>query len=274
MKEAGIILEKVRKETPMVHHITNWVVTNFTANITLALGASPIMAHASEEVEEIAAIAGSVVLNIGTLTPPLVEAMILAGKKANESDVPVVLDPVGVGASQLRTQSVRKILQEVKVDILRGNMSEMAIVAGEDVKIRGVDATAEDVDGGRIAVQLADKIDSTVCITGAVDYISDGKMLYKIGNGHPFLTQVTGTGCAATGVVAAFAAMEKDMPLAAASALAFFGLAAEKAAEGAEGPGIFAARLLDSLYNITPQDLEEGARIETEDLRGKNERKT
>jgi len=256
-------LERLREQTPLIHHITNWVVTNFTANITLAIGASPVMAHAAEEVEEMASVAGALVLNIGTLTPALVEAMIKAGQAANKNGVPVVLDPVGTGATRLRTESVRRLLQEIKVDILRGNLSEVASAAGEKVAIRGVDSTASGIDPARLAPALARRLRSTVVVTGPVDYCSNGKMVYKVENGHPLLAKVTGSGCAATAIVASFAAVERDYLLAAASALSVYGLAAEKAAKHAPGPGSFAIRLLDELYNLNIESIAEGTRIKS-----------
>ncbi len=268
MTITGFQLTRLREKTPLVHHITNWVVTNFTANVTLALGASPVMAHALEESEEMAQLADALVLNIGTLTLPVVEAMVRAGKKANERGVPVILDPVGVGATSLRTRSTSRILEEVKVSVLRGNLSEIASIAGEDAKTRGVDSVASGIDPARLALVLTQRLGCTVAITGAEDHVTDGHTLYKVGNGHPLLSQVTGTGCSATSIIAAFAAVEADMAKAAATGLAFFGLAAERAAEGSTGPGTFASRLLDEIHCITPSDLERGARVESERVGG------
>ncbi|MEW6081153.1 MAG: hydroxyethylthiazole kinase [Bacillota bacterium] len=261
MHAAGEHLKRIRERTPLIHHITNWVVTNFTANVTLALGASPVMAHAPEEVEEMASCAGALVINIGTLTLPLVETALRAGRAANASGVPVVLDPVGAGATRLRTESASRILNETKVNVIRGNLSEVASLAGEDVAIRGVDSAATGIDASRLAFSLARRLDCTVAVTGPVDWISDGNGLYSVHNGHPLLGRVTGTGCAATAVVAAFAAVEKDLASAAASGLAFFGLAAERAAKEAPGPGTFATRLLDEIYAISQEDLARGARV-------------
>jgi len=264
VKIDGVSLRRLRQQTPLVHHITNWVVTNFTANITLALGASPVMAHAVEEVEDMARMANALVLNVGTLTTGIVDSMIRAGRAANSAGIPVVLDPVGVGATRLRGDSVARILREVKVDIIRGNLSEIATQAGEEAKTRGVDSVATGIDPARLAPALARSLGCTVAITGPVDYASDGHVLYRVKNGHPLLGRVTGTGCAATSVVAAFAAVDQDYARATATALAFFGLASERAAQGSTGPGTFASRLLDEIYRVTPEDLAEGARVELE----------
>ncbi len=262
MKITGVQLKTLREKTPLVHHITNWVVTNFTANVTLALGASPVMAHALEEVEDLARTANALVLNIGTLTLPVVEAMVRAGRAANDVGIPVILDPVGTGATRLRTETTARILREVKVDILRGNLSEIASTAGEEARIRGVDSVAGGIDPSALAPALARRLGCTVVVTGPVDHISDGHVLYKVRNGHPLLGRVTGTGCAATAVVGVFAAVDRDFPLASAAALAFFGLAAERAAVGDPGPGTFASRLLDELHRLTPADVEAGARVD------------
>ncbi len=264
--KAFALLTKVREQTPMVHHITNLVVTNFTANTTLAMGGSPVMAYAAEEVEEMAAVAGALVLNIGTLTPELIEAMVLAGQAANRASVPVVLDPVGNGATRLRTESTRRLLEEVEVDILRGNLSEVAGVAGKEVAIRGVDSTAEGVNGGKIALDLAAELGCTVAITGVSDFVSDGSRVFKVDNGHSLLTYITGSGCGATGAVALFAAVDedRDYALAAASALACYGLAGEMAAKGAEGPGSFSAQFMDRLYLLDEKDLKQGIKISLE----------
>jgi len=262
VEAAGEQLKRIRGGTPLVHHITNWVVTNFTANVTLALGASPVMAHAPEEVEEMASNAGALVINIGTLTLPLVEAALRAGKAANASGVPVVLDPVGAGATKLRSESAARILDEVKVSIIRGNLSEVASLAGERVAIRGVDSAATGIDPSRLASSLAQELRCTVAVTGHVDWVSDGDTLYGVYNGHPLLARVTGTGCATTAIVAAFAAVETDLAMACASGLAFFGLAAERAAKDSPGPGSFAVKLLDEICRLPPEDLACGARIE------------
>ncbi|MEW5954460.1 MAG: hydroxyethylthiazole kinase [Bacillota bacterium] len=260
-KKCTDIFQLLRARRPLIHHMTNLVVTNVAANATLALGASPVMAYAREEVAEMARVAGALVLNIGTLDLPQVENMILAGRAANEAGVPVILDPVGAGATTLRTDSASRIMREVKISIVRGNASEISIIGGYGGRVKGVDAEAAPEDMARVARELAGRLQATVAITGAVDYISDGSRVLAVENGHPLLTLVTGTGCMATGTVAAFAAVESDHLLASAAALGCYGLAAEQAAASAGGPGTFQALLFDSIYNMTLEILEQGLRI-------------
>lgn len=255
------VFKELKAKRPLVHHMTNLVVTNSTANAALAIGASPIMAFAREEVADIARISGALVLNIGTLDLALVETMIVAGKAANEASVPVILDPVGAGATALRTDSTMKICEQVKISIIRGNASEISILGGFGGKVKGVDADSATENVAQAALKLGQKLQSTVAITGAVDYISDGKRVLAVSNGHPLLTLVTGTGCMATGTIAAFAAVESDYLVASAAALGYYGLAAEQAAAMAGGPGTFQALLFDSLYNISPEELAKGLRI-------------
>lgn len=258
------ILRKVRKEVPLIHHITNVVVTNVTANVTLAVGASPVMAHALEEVQEMAGAAKALVLNIGTLTPKLVEAMILAGKSANTCSIPVVLDPVGAGATSLRTESARRIMSEVKISILRGNEAEVSVIGGFGGTIRGVDSVSGHHNKRALVRETARKLACTVAVTGATDFVSDGERVAIVENGHPMLRHVTGTGCMATAVVGAFAAVESDMLLATAAALAYYGYAAERAAARSGGPGTFQAALFDRLFNMTPEELASGSRVRLE----------
>ncbi|AIM14993.1 hydroxyethylthiazole kinase [Neobacillus sedimentimangrovi] len=250
-------LQKVREVNPLVHNITNVVVTNFTANGLLALGASPVMAYAAEEVKEMAQLASSLVLNIGTLNPQTVESMILAGKAANEKETPVLFDPVGAGATQYRTETARKIMNEVKVSIVRGNAAEIANVVGENWKIKGVDAGEANGDVVNLAIKAAQKLNCVVVITGKDDVITDGTTTYLVSNGHPLLTKVTGAGCLLTSVIAAFAGVEKDLLRASTAALTFYGIAAEKAAKktAEQGSGSFQIELLNQLAMVTPEEL-------------------
>jgi len=263
-QRAPEVLRRVREQAPLVHHITNVVVTNITANVTLAVGASPVMAHALEEVRDMAGAARALVLNIGTLTPELVEAMILAGRTANERSVPVVLDPVGAGATPMRTESVRRILSEVRVSVLRGNEAEVSVIGGFGGTIKGVDSVSGHHDKAALACETARKLGCVVAVTGATDFVSDGRRLALVENGHPMLRHVTGTGCMATSVVAAFAAVEEDALVAAAAGLAYYGYAAERAAAKSEGPGSFQAALFDCLFNMTPEELAHGLKVRME----------
>jgi hydroxyethylthiazole kinase len=257
-------LTKVREQNPLVHNMTNEVVTNFTANGLLALGASPVMAYAIEEVADMAKIAGTLVLNMGTLNAGLVEAMIVAGRSANAHGVPVIFDPVGAGATAYRTETARRILKDVKISIIRGNAAEIANVIGESWEIKGVDSGSQ--AGGNselLAVKAAKKLDTVVVITGKEDVISDGENGYVIQNGHPILTRVTGTGCLLTSVIGAFAAVEQNLLTAGASALIFYGVAAELAVEGTggAGPGSFQIEFLNQLSKVSSSDIDRLGKI-------------
>nr|WP_263327459.1 hydroxyethylthiazole kinase [Neobacillus sp. Marseille-Q6967] len=253
------ILQKVREVNPLVHNITNVVVTNFTANGLLALGASPVMAYAAEEVADMAKIASSLVLNIGTLNPQTVESMILAGKAANEAKIPVIFDPVGAGATRYRTETAQRILKEVKVTVVRGNAAEVANVVGEKWEIKGVDAGTGNRNIVELAIIAAQKLKTTVVITGKEDVITDGVTTYTVANGHPILTKVTGTGCLLSSVIGAFSAVENNPITASVAALAFYGVAAEKAANrtSEKGPGSFQIEFLDQLSQVTAEDLKQ-----------------
>lgn len=243
-------LEQIRTKKPLVHHMTNMVVMNMTANATLAIGALPVMSHAKEEVAEMVSMAGCLLLNIGTLTPELIDSMIVAGKKANELGVPVVLDPVGAGATTLRTDAARRILDEVKVTIVRGNAGELGVVAGKGGEVKGVESMGVKGDIAEVGRALAARRGATAAITGKRDVITDGKRVAFVDNGDVMLTRITGTGCTSTTLVAAFAAVEPDSVVAATSALVCLGIAGELAAAKAAGPGTFYAALLDALYSL------------------------
>ncbi|RAU99549.1 hydroxyethylthiazole kinase [Paenibacillus sp. YN15] len=245
-------LIKVREQKPLVHNITNVVVTNFTANGLLALGASPVMAYAKEEVADMAKIAGALVLNMGTLDEAVVHAMHVAGRSANAHGVPVIFDPVGAGATPYRTDTARQMMNEVKLSILRGNAAEVANVIGESGTIKGVDGGDTAADAVDLARQAARKLDCVVVVTGPDDIVSNGSITWKISNGTPLLTQVTGTGCLLTSVIGAFAAVEKDLVKAAVSALAYYGVAAEEALKvsGSDRPGTFQVEFLNQLHQV------------------------
>jgi hydroxyethylthiazole kinase len=259
----GETLAAIRERKPLIHQITNYVVMNETANATLALGALPVMAHAPEEVEEMAGIASALVLNIGTLSEHWIEAMLLAGGAATARQIPVVLDPVGVGATQYRTTTARQILDLVHVTVLRGNAGEVATLVGADAEVRGVESMATGIEPAELAREAARRLEVVASVTGPVDHVSDGERLLAISNGHPLLAAVTGTGCISTALTGCFLAAKPDAPLeAAAEALAAYGVAAEDAAAGAEGPGTFHARLYDALAALDPATLDERVRIE------------
>jgi len=256
-KKTVEILNKIRRQKPLIHHITNFVVMNSTANVTLAIGASPIMAQAHEEMETISAFSNALNLNIGTLNPYWVDSMLIAGKAAGQRGIPIILDPVGSGATPLRTSAAKKILSELPVTVVRGNASEvMSLFANEEeIKIRGVDSL-ETVDAVRNGAKiLAKALKKVIAITGEVDFITDGTNDIEVHNGHPMFGMVTGTGCAATTAIACFCAVEKDQLAATACALGYYGLAGEEAAHVSNGPGSFQMALYDALYNMTEETM-------------------
>jgi len=257
------LFSRVRKERPLVFHITNYVTVNDCANITLCAGGAPVMADAAEEVEEMAAIASALVLNIGTLNRLQVESMELAGSMANDRKIPVILDPVGAGATQYRTRTVQRLLDTLDISILKGNAGEIGVLAGAEATVRGVDSHGLAGNPLEIARDYAESAGLTVVISGAVDIVSDGKHTLLVGNGHPMMGSLSGTGCMAASVTGVFAAESKDTVLASAAAFAAFGIAGERAAAGARGPCSFRTALLDELAALTPDDLARAARIKT-----------
>lgn len=260
-QQAAANLNKLRETRPLVHNITNFVVMNFTANILLAAGASPVMAHAENEVEEMVGFARALVLNIGTLTDDWVDAMVKAGQKATSLGVPIILDPVGAGATALRTTAAKRILAETSVSLVRGNASEILALAGAQANSKGVDAADSVEQATEQAIRLAAELKVPVAITGPQDLITDGSRVIRVNNGHPLMSCITGTGCGATAIIGAFSGVDPDPVSAAATALSYYGLAGERAAVDASGPGSFMIRFLDALYNLTPEELERDARI-------------
>lgn len=260
-ERAAAAFARLRQEKPLLHHITNLVVMNDTANVTLHLGALPVMAHAREEVEEMVGLAGALVLNPGTLNPAWVKAMLAAGTAAQARGIPIVLDPVGAGATTLRTETNRQLIQTLRITVVRGNAGEVGALAGAGGEVKGVESVGGPEDVAGVARQAAQSWGSVVAITGKRDIVSDGTQVLAVDNGHRWLTTLTGTGCMATTAIAAFVAVEKDALLAAAGALAAFGLAAELAAAHAAGPASFKVALFDQLYHLTPEQLAAGARI-------------
>jgi hydroxyethylthiazole kinase len=258
----GTTLRTIRERKPLVHQITNYVVMNETANATLALGALPVMAHAREEVEEMVRLAGALVINIGTLSPHWVDAMLLAGRTANEADVPVVLDPVGAGATTYRTETARRILLDVDVSVLRGNAGEIATLVGVEAEVRGVESMGTANEPAELARTAARTLGLVASVTGAIDHVSDGERVLAVANGNELLAAVSGTGCMSSAITGCFFAAKKDEPLeAGAEALAAFGVAGEEAARDAKGPGTFHVNLYDALAALEPETLDERARI-------------
>ena len=264
MTEAMIaLLAQVHERHPLVHSITNYVTMKTTANALLAFGAAPVMAHALEEVEEMAQQSGALVLNIGTLSESWTAAMFKAGAAARAAKVPIVLDPVGAGATHLRTNTSLRLLAEVRPQVVRGNASEIMALAG-DGGARGVDARHGVGEAEVAAREVAARSGAVVAVTGADDFICDGGSgrTAWVRNGHPLMARITGSGCAVTALVAACCAVEPDHFRATVTALCLFGLAGEAAAEEAAGPGSFEMRLYDALDALDQAQIRRSARVE------------
>ena len=263
MISAGTTLRTIREQKPLVHQITNYVVMNETANATLALGALPVMAHAIEEVEEMVGLASALVINIGTLSERWVDAMLRAGAAATARGIPIVLDPVGAGATAYRTETARRILDTADVTVLRGNAGEVATLVGAEAEVRGVESMSVGVAPADLARAAARSLGVVASVTGPVDHVSDGERVFAVANGHALLAAVTGTGCMSSALTGCFLAGKPDAPIeAAAEALAAFGVAAEDAAAVAHGPGTFHAALYDALYALDPATLDAHTHID------------
>lgn len=270
MKEC---MDNVRKNVPLVHNITNYVTVNDVANILLACGGSPIMSDEPEDVEDITSVCGGLNINIGTLHQSSIEGMLLAGKKANELGHPVLLDPVGAGASRLRTDTALRIMKEIKLTVIRGNISEIKTLAYGSGTTRGVDADVADAvteetlnDAIAFVKNFARKTSCIIAVTGAIDLVSDGEICYVIRNGRPEMGKITGTGCQLSGMMTAYVTANQEKPLeAAASAVCIMGLAGEigwsRMQEG-DGNATYRNRIIDAVYQMTGEDLERGAKYE------------
>jgi len=270
--EIAKLLNVVREKSPLVHHITNYVTVNDCANIVLAIGASPVMADEIEEVLDMVSIANTLIINMGTLNKRTVESMLATGKKANELGIPVVFDPVGVGATEYRTKTARTILDEVKISVLTGNISEIKVIAGLGGATKGVDASEEDMAGfenldgvGKLASSLAQELDCVVGITGAIDIISDGHKTFSVHNGHEMLSTITGTGCMCTSLIGSFCGATDDYLNAVTAGTVSMGVVGERAYEALKaeniGSGSFRVKLIDMVFNLSSEDLAEEAKI-------------
>lgn len=256
------LLAAVREQRPLIHHITNSVTINDCANITISTGAAPVMAEAPEEVADMVAAAGALVLNIGTLSAAQVDAMLIAGRRANDLGIPVILDPVGAGATPFRTETVHKLLDALEIAVLKGNAGEIGVIAGTGGSVRGVDSGGVAGDPVETARACARLTGTVVSMTGAVDVVTDGDRVFLVRNGNPAMDRLSGTGCMASSVTAAFVAVADDYAVASAAALAAFGRAGERAAAGARGPYSFRTGLFDELAGLSADDLARNARIE------------
>ncbi|WP_394870457.1 hydroxyethylthiazole kinase [Clostridium butyricum] len=254
------LLNRLKNKKPLIHNITNYVTVNDCANILLAIGASPIMADDLKESADITSIASALVINIGTLNERTIESMIASGKKANELNIPVVLDPVGAGASSFRNETTKRILEEIKISVLRGNMSEIKFIAGLESETKGVDASESDLksysdEGIRVAKSLAKRFNCTVAITGVCDIVSDGEKSVTIENGTKMLSNVTGTGCMTTALVGGYLGAcetKEDLFIAAISGIVSMGICGEIAEEraGNIGLGSFHMAIIDAVSNL------------------------
>ncbi|AHM57393.1 hydroxyethylthiazole kinase ThiM [Peptoclostridium acidaminophilum DSM 3953] len=267
LEQISAALSALHEKKPLVHHITNDVTVNDCANITLAIGGSPVMAPSIDESAEMAACADALVLNIGTLDKRSIESMIHAAKAANELSIPVVLDPVGVGATALRTESARKLIENARFAVVRGNASEIMLLAGECAGIKGVDSSESGMEALGSAIKLSKSLSCTVAVTGAVDIIVSGEKAVFIKNGTPMLSRVTGTGCMCTSLIGAFCGSIRDPFIGAAAGIMSMGISGEVAKsmlKEEEGTGTFRIRLFDSVSNLTPQRLREMGDISCE----------
>jgi hydroxyethylthiazole kinase len=246
---------KIRTQTPLVHNITNYVVMNTTANALLAIGASPVMAHALEEVQEMVGLAQSLVINIGTLSSPWVKAMIKAGKEANRRNIPVVFDPVGSGATSFRTSTALKLIQEIHPAIIRGNASEIRSLVHHGQGAKGVDSRHTPEEALDDARTLSRSAACAVSMSGQVDIIVDKDSIARIENGHPIMTKVTGMGCTASAITGAFAAVNPSAFQAAAHAMTVMGIAGEMAVERSSGTGSFQMHFIDVLSTLGESDI-------------------
>lgn len=255
------VLSAIRRQRPLVHNITNAVVMNSTANGLLAIGASPIMAHAPEEVAEIVGIVQALVINIGTITRPQAEAMDIAASAATSLGRPWILDPVGVGATALRRSTAERMVR-ARPSVIRGNASEIGTLAGDHPSGRGVDASSGAALAGHDAARaLARRAGCVVAVTGVVDCVTDGTRDVLVHNGDPILARITGTGCLASALIGAALGTGAPPFAAAVAALVVLGIAGEKAAQGEAGPGTAQVRLFDLLASLTPADIDAGQRL-------------
>lgn len=260
--EIPVLLDRVRTRRPVVHAITNWVTGGDVANALQALGARPVLAYSTAEVGEITTRADALYLNLGTPTPDRLAAMLLAGRRANEIGLPVIFDPVGAGASSFREEACRQMLSELNLTIIRGNRAEIGALAGQGGQLRGIDSVSGPEDIHEAVRVLSERTRALVIASGEKDFIFYEGQLVMVGNGHPLMLRVTGTGCMLSAVIAAFAAVGHDPLETAVAGVSCFKLAGELAGRTAGGPGSFKSGLMDFLYALTPDDLQKSADIQ------------
>lgn len=248
-------IQRIRDEAPLVHNITNYVVMNLTANALLSLGASPVMAHALDEVEELASVAGALVVNLGTLSPQWVEAMFLAARTAKENGVPIVFDPVGSGATTYRTITARSFVEQIQPTIVRGNASEIRSLVHQGAGTRGVDSSIDPIDVVDEARWISKNFQCVVSVSGKTDVVVGEGEFRKVNRGHPMMSKVTGMGCVSSALTAAFAACCESPFEAALHTMELMGIAGEMAVQRSEGPGSFVPAFLDVLYSLDESKL-------------------
>ncbi|MDX1808559.1 MAG: hydroxyethylthiazole kinase [Sulfurospirillaceae bacterium] len=265
-KELNLSLENVKKEKPLVHHITNYVTVNDCANVVLAIGASPVMADEAKEVAQMVSFCGALVLNIGTGNERTLESMVIAGKAANAKNIPVILDPVGIGATPFRFQSVEKLMQNVKFSVIRGNMAEIKTVAGLEAKSAGVDSLEDEDESPKVAQKLAKTLGCVVAITGKVDSVSDGKNTYLLSNGHSNLAKVTGTGCMTSSLIGSFLGAKNSALVSAISGIWSMSIAGEIAVSKLDDinkMGSFKVSLMDEIGMMSVETFRQIGKIES-----------
>ena len=254
-------MKNVKEKRPLVHHITNYVTVNDCANVSICAGGSPVMSDSAKDVVDIARIASAVILNMGTLNKRTVDSMILTGKIANENGIPVIFDPVGVGASNYRNEAAAQILSDVKVDVIKGNAGEIGVLSGIGGEVRGVDSVSSNNE--RLATEtLAKKYGCIVEMTGETDYVSDGERTLTLKNGHVLMECVSGTGCMVSSVVGCYIGANGVSVDSVAAAISAFSIAGELAAPESKGPGSFKVNLLDSLFNLTCEQFDSMRKVE------------
>jgi len=243
------VFEALHAKRALIHHITNYVTVNDCANVVLAIGASPIMADEISEVEEMVGICDALVLNIGTANERIIASMLKAGKTANAKGIPVVLDPVGVGATSFRRESIAQLMDTISFSVIRGNMAEIKTIAGLEAKSSGVDSLEEESDGAKIALNLAQKLNCVIAITGKTDIVSDGKVCYALNNGDVALTKLTGTGCMSTSLIGSLIGASKDALSSAIAGILTMAIAGEMA-DKSKGIGTFHTSLIDAISQM------------------------
>jgi len=257
------LLSRVREKAPLIHNITNFVVMNSSANILLAVGASPVMAHCQAEVEEMTSMAGALVLNIGTIQEDWLDSMLLAAKTANSAGIPVILDPVGAGATRLRTDAIKRLMDECSISVLRGNCSEVLSLGSADIKTKGVDSSLSLSDQtAEAAKQMARENECVIAISGEEDLITDGDKVFRVSNGQPIMTRVTGIGCGLSAATAAFCSVaDDDLAQATAAAFGYYGLCADLAVRISDKPASFEIAFVDQLYACGAEEIREQLKV-------------